>query len=72
MASGLHIARIYTDKWAISIRGFNGRLANKLLIPMDRRSVYASMFCGVLWQQQDTLLEDIDRIEVVRGSSETT
>lgn len=72
MAPGVHVARIGTDKWAISIRGFNGRLANKLQILMDGRSVYTPMFSGVLWQQQDTLLEDIDRIEVVRGPSATT
>lgn len=72
MAPGVHVARIGTDKWAISIRGFNGRLANKLQVLMDGRSVYTPMFSGVLWQQQDTLLEDIDRIEVVRGPSATT
>ncbi len=72
MAPGVHVARIGTDKWAISIRGFNGRLANKLQVLMDGRSVYTPMFSGVLWQQQDTLLEDIDRIEVVRGSNATT
>ena len=72
MAPGVHVARIGTDKWAISIRGFSGRLANKLQILMDGRSVYTPMFSGVLWQQQDTLLEDIERIEVVRGPSATT
>jgi len=72
MAPGVNVARIGTDKWAISIRGFNGRLANKLQILMDGRSVYTPIFSGVLWQQQDTLLEDIERIEVVRGPNATT
>lgn len=72
MAPGVHVARIGTDKWAVSIRGFNGRLANKLQILMDGRSVYTPMFSGVLWQQQDTMLEDIERIEVVRGPNATT
>ncbi|MDH5480054.1 MAG: TonB-dependent receptor [Nitrosomonas sp.] len=71
MAPGVHVARIGTDKWAVSIRGFNGRLANKLQILMDGRSVYTPMFSGVLWQQQDTMLEDIERIEVVRGPNAT-
>lgn len=72
MAPGVNVARISTDKWAVSIRGFNGRLANKLQILMDGRSVYTPIFSGVLWQQQDTLLEDIERIEVLRGPNATT
>ncbi len=72
MAPGVQVARIGTDKWAVSIRGFNGRLSNKLQILIDGRSVYTPIFSGVLWQQQDTLLEDIERIEVVRGPNATT
>ncbi len=72
MAPGVHVARIGTDKWSISIRGFNGRSANKLQVLMDGRSVYTPIFSGVMWQQQDTFLEDIERIEVVRGPNATT
>ncbi|MCB1984964.1 MAG: TonB-dependent receptor [Burkholderiales bacterium] len=67
MAPGVQVERVSTDKWAVSIRGFNGVYANKLQVLMDGRSVYNPIFAGVLWEQQDTLLEDIERIEVIRG-----
>jgi iron complex outermembrane receptor protein len=67
LVPGLSVARIDSNKWAISARGFNGFFANKLLILIDGRSVYTPLFSGVYWDVQDTLLEDIDRIEVVRG-----
>jgi iron complex outermembrane receptor protein len=67
MAPGVDVARIDANKWAISVRGFNGRFANKLLVMIDGRSVYTPLTSGVLWDAQDTVLEDIDRIEVVRG-----
>lgn len=68
---GLQVARIDSNKWAISARGFNGRFANKLLVLIDGRSVYTPLFSGVFWDLQDVLLEDIDRIEVVRGPGAT-
>jgi iron complex outermembrane receptor protein len=67
MVPGVQVAHIDANKWAISARGFNGRFANKLLVMIDGRSVYTPLFSGVLWDAQDTVLEDIDRIEVVRG-----
>jgi iron complex outermembrane receptor protein len=67
MVPGLQVARIDANKWAVSARGFNGRIANKLLVLMDGRSVYTPFYSGVFWDVQDTLLEDIDRIEVIRG-----
>ncbi len=67
MAPGVHVARIDSNKWAVSIRGFGGQFTNKLLVLMDGRSVYTPLFGGVFWDVQDTLLEDIDRIEVIRG-----
>lgn len=67
MAPGVDVARIGTDKWAISIRGFNGRFADKLQVLIDGRSVYNPLFAGVQWEQQDTLMEDIECIEVIRG-----
>ncbi|GJL76259.1 TonB-dependent siderophore receptor [Nitrosomonas sp.] len=67
MAPGVQVDRIGTDKWSISVRGFNGRFANKLQVHMDGRSVYTPLFSGTLWEQQDTLMEDIERIEVIRG-----
>ncbi|MFH2045359.1 MAG: TonB-dependent receptor [Pseudomonadota bacterium] len=67
MVPGLQVAKIDANKWAISSRGFNGHYANKLLVLMDGRTVYTPLFSGVFWDIQDTPLEDIDRIEVIRG-----
>ena len=67
LAPGVQVARIDSNKWAVSIRGFNGRFANKLLVLVDGRSVYTQLFSGVFWESQDTVLEDIERIEVIRG-----
>ncbi len=67
MAPGINVARIDDNEWAISSRGANGRFANKLLVLIDGRSVYTPFFSGVNWDVQDTILEDIARIEVIRG-----
>lgn len=71
MVPGMHVARIDANKWAISTRGFNGRYANKLLVLMDGRSLYTPLYSGVYWDVQDTVLEDIERIEVIRGPGAT-
>jgi iron complex outermembrane receptor protein len=67
LAPGLEVAQIDANKWAISARGFNGRFANKLLVLMDGRALYTPSFGGVFWDVQDTLMQDIERIEVIRG-----
>lgn len=67
LAPGLEVARVDSHQWAISSRGFNDVFANKLLVMIDGRSVYTPLFSGVFWDVQDTVLEDIDRIEVIRG-----
>jgi len=67
MVPGVQVAKIDSNKWAVSIRGFNGRFANKLLVLKDGRSIYTPLFSGVYWEQQDTPLDDIERIEVIRG-----
>ncbi|MCC6393754.1 MAG: TonB-dependent receptor plug domain-containing protein [Bryobacterales bacterium] len=59
--------RIILSTWAISARGFNNVYANKLLVMIDGRSVYSPVVGGVFWDSQDTLIEDIDRIQVLRG-----
>ncbi len=64
---GVHVARIDANKWAITARGLNGRFANKLLVLQDGRSLYTPFFSGVYWDSVDLLLEDIERIEVIRG-----
>jgi iron complex outermembrane receptor protein len=67
LVPGLEVARVDSHQWAISSRGFNDVFANKLLVMIDGRSVYTPLFSGVFWDAQDTLMEDIDRIEVIRG-----
>jgi iron complex outermembrane receptor protein len=67
MVPGVQVAQIDSNKWAVTSRGFNGRFANKLLVLMDGRSLYTPFFIGVYWEVQDTVLEDIERIEVIRG-----
>lgn len=71
MVPGISDGRVSSHSWAISSRGFNGRLANKLLVLIDGRSVYSPLFSGVNWQVQDLVLEDIDRIEIIRGPGAT-
>ncbi len=67
MVPGLNVARIDANTWAVSARGFNGRYANKLLVLMDGRSVYSPLFSGVHWGELGANIEDIERIEVIRG-----
>jgi len=71
MVPGLHVARLDNNKWAVSARGFNSRFSNKMLVLLDGRNVYNSFFAGTIWEATDTLLEDIDRIEVIRGPGGT-
>jgi len=67
MVPGMDVAQINSNTWAIGTRGFNGRFANELLVLVDGRSVYTPTFGGVFWDTLDFPLEDIDRIEVIRG-----
>ena len=67
LAPGLNVAQVDAHTWAVSSRGFNGVFANKLLVLIDGRSVYTPLFSGVFWDPQDVVIEDIDRIEIIRG-----
>lgn len=71
MAPGIQVARISASKWSISARGFGGYTSNKLLVLIDGRSVYTPAYSGTFWDMQNTLLEDIDRIEIIRGPGGT-
>jgi iron complex outermembrane receptor protein len=71
MVPGLDVAHIDASTWAISSRGFNDRFANKMLVLIDGRVVYTPTFSGVFWDVQDVLLEDVSRIEVIRGPGAT-
>ena len=71
LADNLEVAQTYSSTWGISARGFNIGVGNKLLVLMDGRSLYSPLFSGVIWNMQDYLLEDIDRIEVISGPGGT-
>jgi iron complex outermembrane receptor protein len=71
LAPGVQVARISANAWAITIRGFNYRYPDKLLVLVDGRTVYSPIFSGVFWELHDLVLEDIDRIEVIRGPGGT-
>ncbi len=71
MVPGMQVARVNANQWAISSRGFNGPYSNKLLVLVDGRTVYTPSFGGVFWSDQDLVLEDLERIEVIRGPGAT-
>ncbi len=71
MVPGVNVARIDSNKWAVNCRGFNSRFSPSLQVLVDGRSVYTPSFSGVYWEVTDVLLEDVDRIEVIRGPGAT-
>jgi iron complex outermembrane receptor protein len=71
LSPGVEVARQDSHTWAISSRGFNDEFANQLLVLIDGRSVYTPLFAGVYWDVQDLMLEDVQRIEVIRGPGAT-
>ncbi len=71
LVPGVEVAQIDSDHWAIGIRGFQSGFSKGLLVLIDGRSVYTPLFEGVYWEVQDVVLEDVDRIEVIRGPGGT-
>jgi iron complex outermembrane receptor protein len=71
LAPNLQVAQATSSSYAISARGFNNTIANKLLVMIDGRTVYSPIFSGTFWDAQDVLLEDVERIEVVDGPGGT-
>jgi iron complex outermembrane recepter protein len=71
LASNLEVAQIDSRQWAITARGFNNLFADKMLVLIDGRTVYTPLYAGVYWDVQDTMLEDLDRIEVISGPGAT-
>ncbi len=67
MVPGVQVAQVSSDEWAVSARGFNAQYSNKLLVQIDGRTVYDLCFGGVFWDVQDLILDDVERIEVIRG-----
>jgi iron complex outermembrane receptor protein len=71
LAPGVEVARIDADHWSIAIRGLAGQFSKDLLVLIDGRSLYTPLFAGVYWDVQSVMLEDVERIEVVRGPGGT-
>jgi len=71
LAPNLNVAQVTSQDWAISARGFNGTVSNKLLVLIDGRVVYTPLYSGVFWDVQNVFLEDIERIEVISGPGGT-
>lgn len=71
LAPGTDVAQINAQRYSVAIRGFPGEYSNKLLVLQNGRSLYTPQFLGVFWDAQDTVFEDVDRIEVVRGPGGT-
>jgi len=71
MAPGIQVARSDPGDFAVTSRGFLGEFANKLLVLIDGRSIYSPVFSGTFWDYNDMLLENIERIEVIRGPGAT-
>ncbi|MDP2760332.1 MAG: TonB-dependent receptor [Sideroxyarcus sp.] len=67
MVPGMQVARIDSSIWAISSRGFNAKNSDNLLVMLDGRVLQTPSFTGVYWDAQDAMLEDVERIEVIRG-----
>jgi iron complex outermembrane receptor protein len=67
LAPGLMVARIDASKWSVGARGDSGRFAGRMLVLIDGRIVYNNLYSGVYWEQNDTMVTDIERIEVLRG-----
>lgn len=68
LVPGVHVARINAHKWAVSVRGFNSQFSSKLQVLIDGRSIYSHLVANVIWDTHNPLLDDIERIEVIRGS----
>jgi iron complex outermembrane receptor protein len=71
LAPGVEVAQIDSNKWSIGIRGFGSRLSRDVLVLIDGRTVYTTLLAGTYWEVQNVLLEDVDRIEVIRGPGGT-
>ena len=71
LAPGVEVARITADEYAVGIRGFNSRLSRYVLVLIDGRTVYTTLTAGTYWEVQDTFIDDVDRIEVIRGPGGT-
>jgi iron complex outermembrane recepter protein len=70
LAPGVEVAQIDSHSWSVGIRGFGGNLSRNVLVLIDGRTVYSTLFAGTYWEVQNVVMEDVDRIEVIRGLGE--
>lgn len=68
LVPGIDVAGVYGNSYGVSTRGFNDRFADRMLVMIDGRSIYVTFFGGVFWEVEEIFLEDIERIEIIRGS----
>jgi iron complex outermembrane receptor protein len=71
LAPGVEVAQIDSHSWSVGIRGFGGNLSRNVLVLIDGRTVYSTLFAGTYWEVQNVVMEDVDRIEVIRGPGGT-
>lgn len=71
LVPGLAVSSIDGSRYAIGARGFNEYFETKLLVLVDGRSMYTPLYSGVYWNSLDTVMQDIERIEVIRGPGAT-
>ncbi len=71
LVPGFQVGQVDANKWVVTSRGIAGLFANKLLVLVDGRSVYTPLFSGVFWESQDVFMEDVERLEVIRGPGGT-
>ncbi|NQU39322.1 MAG: TonB-dependent receptor [Lentisphaerae bacterium] len=71
LVPGMQVMQLGSRSWQVSARGFNDLLANKQLVLLDGRTIYDPSFAGVFWDTYDIPMEDIDRVEVIRGPGAT-
>ena len=67
LAPGVDVAQMSPSGWAVGVRGEAGRFSNKLQVLVDGRSVFSPLYSGVLWEAERVPLEDVERIEIIRG-----
>jgi iron complex outermembrane receptor protein len=71
LAPGVEVERIDASHWSIGIRGFGDQFSKSVLVLIDGRNTYSPLFAGTFWPAYDILLEDVERIEVIRGPGGT-
>lgn len=71
LVPGVEVARVNSNVWSVGIRGFGSSFSKSVLVLIDGRSVYTPLYAGVEWNVQNVPLEDVERIEVIRGPGGT-